>query len=64
LSHAYGFDPSTQQAFYGHPDEPDWKWDAIPESAQAVAKAFAIYHEKLDPGFVNLPVRVRNVATK
>jgi hypothetical protein len=61
LSHAYALDRNAGQAFLGAPGPQGWAWEPAAGAAPAIARALAIYRDKGDPAFVELPARYSDV---
>jgi hypothetical protein len=55
LSHGYAFDRTEGKAWYGSPGPQGWQWEPRPDSTRAVAALIAIYNDKADPDFVEVP---------
>lgn len=60
-SHAYAWDRANAKAYYGAPSARGWTWDPAPHAAKAVAELIAIYREKSDPHFVEVPAQFQHV---
>ncbi len=60
LSHGYALDRPAGKVWYGSPGSDGWKWEAVPDAADRVAGLMAVYHGKKDPGFVEVPVTLKN----
>ena len=59
LAQAYALDRVSGRAYLGHPGERGWVWDARPDLLDSVAKVMAIYKDKADPEYVELPATLR-----
>ncbi len=57
-SHGYALDRTGGKAYRGAPGAGGWNWSALPDGAGAVTQLIAIYREKSDPRFVEVPARV------
>jgi len=56
-SHGYALDRTEGKAYYGSPGARGWAWEPAPEAGKAVAELIAIYREKSDPQFIEVPAR-------
>ena len=57
-SHAYALDRAGGKAYFGSPGTEGWNWAAAPDAEKSVGKLIAIYRDKADPEFVEVPARV------
>lgn len=57
-SHAYAFDRAGGKAYFGSPGAQGWSWEPSPGSEKSVALLIAIYRDKADPQFVEVPAHV------
>lgn len=62
LGQGYALDRAANRAWIGRPAPEGWTWEAKPEAAPAVAALIATYQDKADPGFVDLPARLKPAA--
>jgi Protein of unknown function (DUF3450) len=58
LSHGYALDRVNGKTYFGHPGEKTWVWEPLPDQAEKVSALIAIYKDKADPVFVEVPARV------
>lgn len=59
LAEAYALDRVSGKAYLGFPGGPGWVWEAHPELVGPVSKLVAVYKDKADPEFVELPASLR-----
>jgi hypothetical protein len=59
LAQAYALDRNTGNAYLGFPGEQGWVWEAHPELVDPVSRLIAIYKDKADPEFVEIPASLR-----
>ena len=57
LSHAYAYDRTNRKAYFGHPGQSGWEWDARADAEAAVAQMLEIHREKSDPVYVAAPAQ-------
>lgn len=57
MSHGYALDRTESKAYYGSPSPRGWMWEPVPEAVKGVAELIAIYREKSDPQFIEVPAR-------
>jgi hypothetical protein len=57
-SHAYALDRSGAKAYLGSPGAQGWTWEPAPSAEKSIAQLIAIYREKADPEFVEVPAHV------
>ncbi|MEO6002562.1 MAG: DUF3450 family protein [Opitutus sp.] len=57
-SHGYAFDRAAGKAYLGSPSATGWTWTAAPGAEKSVAQLIAIYRDKADPQFVEIPAHV------
>lgn len=57
-SHGYALDRTEGKAYFGAPSPRGWTWEPAPEAAKPVAELIAIYREKSDPRFIEVPARL------
>lgn len=58
LGQAYALDRARHLAYLGLPGPDGWVWEPQPDAADAVDRLTAIYRDKADPAFVEVPARV------
>lgn len=58
-SHAYALDRSGGKAYLGVPGGKGWAWEPL-DAVAPVTELIAIYREKSDPHFVEVPARLRS----
>lgn len=58
LSHGYALDRVNGKTYFGHPGEAAWVWEPLPDQAEKISALIAIYQDKADPVFVEVPTRV------
>lgn len=64
LSHGYALDEPAGKAWLGAPGANGWTWEPRPDSASAIAKLIAIYHDQVDPEFVVAPASLRQLTAQ
>ncbi len=64
LSHGYALDRIGRTAYLGSPGPKGWAWEPRPEMAGAVAHLIAIYQDKEEPRFIEVPARVTAALAK
>ena len=57
-SHGYAFDRAASKAYFGSPGTTGWTWAPAPGAEKSVAQLIAIYRDKADPQFVEIPAHV------
>jgi len=57
-SHAYAFDRTGGKVYFGSPGATGWTWEPAPGAEKSVAQLIAIYRDKADPQFVEVPAHV------
>jgi Protein of unknown function (DUF3450) len=62
LSHGYALDRTAGKAWYGSPGPQGWQWESHPDAARPVAALMAIYNDKADPDFVEVPASLSHSA--
>jgi len=62
LSHAYALDRTNGKAYFGHPGESTWTWEALSKQTEKVASLLAIAKDKADPVLVEVPARVTELS--
>jgi hypothetical protein len=62
-SHAYALDRTTEKAYFGAPGAGGWSWQPMADAAKPVAELVAIYREKSDPRFVEVPAQISHALT-
>lgn len=63
-SHAYALDRAGGKAYFGSPGAQGWSWEPSPNGTQAFAQLMAIYRDKADPEFVEVPAHVSDALPK
>lgn len=58
LATGYAYDKSTGAVYQGGPANGRWEWSKLEKGADGVAQLIAIYKEKADPRFVEVPGRL------
>lgn len=58
LSHGYALDRVNGKTYFGHPGEQAWIWEPLPDQMEKISALIAIYKDKADPVFVEVPARV------
>ena len=58
LSHGYALDRVNGKTYFGHPGEKAWAWEPLADQAEKISALIAIYKDKADPVFVEVPARV------
>ncbi len=61
LSHAYALDRVTGSTWFGSPGPAGWRWEPLPDATQQVTRLIDVYHSKLEPRFVDVPARLKNI---
>ena len=64
LSHAYALDRVNGKSYFGHPGEPAWVWEPLPNQTEKISTLIAIYKDKADPVLVEVPARVTDFAAE
>jgi hypothetical protein len=59
LAEAYALDRVSGRAYVGFPGGQGWAWEPHPELIGPISKLVAIYKDKSDPEFVELPASLR-----
>ena len=59
LAEAYALDRVSGNAYLGFPGAQGWVWEAHPELVAPISKLVAVYKDKADPEFVELPASLR-----
>lgn len=59
LAQACALDRVSGKAYVGYPGERGWVWEARPELLKPVSRVIAIFKDKADPEFVELPASLR-----
>jgi hypothetical protein len=57
-SHAYALDRAGGKAYFGSPGAQGWNWEPAPGADRSIAQLIAIYRDKADPEFVEVPAHV------
>lgn len=57
-SHGYALDRTGGKAYFGSPGAQGWNWETAPGAEKSVAQLIAIYREKSDPQFVEVPAHL------
>ncbi|HEX2855511.1 MAG TPA: DUF3450 family protein [Opitutaceae bacterium] len=58
LSHGYALDRTSGKAYYGSPGEKAWTWEVLNGETERISTLIAIYKDKADPLFVDVPARI------
>ena len=61
-SHAYALDRAAGKAYFGSPGPQNWTWEPVPAAAKAVADLIAVYRDKADPHFIEVPAHFSNAS--
>jgi hypothetical protein len=59
LAEAYALDRVSGKAYLGFPGATGWVWEAHPELVGSISRMVAVYKDKADPEFVELPASLR-----
>lgn len=59
-SHGYALDRTAAKAYIGSPGAQGWAWEPAPNAEKSIAQLIAIYREKADPDFIQVPAHVSN----
>jgi hypothetical protein len=59
LAQAYALDRVSGKAYLGFPGDQGWVWESHPELVAPISRMVAIYKDKADPDFVELPASLR-----
>lgn len=62
LSHGYALDRAAGKAWLGSPASGEWRWERSANATHEVAELIAIYRDKADPSFVQVPAKLANSA--
>jgi len=62
LSHGYALDRGAHKAWLGAPAGGRWQWEPVPDAAE-VERLIAVYRDKADPNFVNVPAHLASIST-
>jgi hypothetical protein len=60
-SHAYALDRSGGKGYFGSPGAQGWTWEPAPGAEKSFSQLIAIYRDKADPQFVEVPAHVSDV---
>ncbi len=58
LNRAYALDRQAKKAWLGHSDQQGWRWDEHAEAVPAVERLIAVYNDKAEPAFIEVPAIV------
>lgn len=59
VAEAYALDHVSGMAYVGFPGGQGWVWEAHPELVGAVSRVVAVFKDRADPDFVELPASLR-----
>ncbi len=60
-SHAYALDRAGGKSYFGSPGAQGWTWEPAPGADKSTAQLIAIYRDKADPQFIEVPAHISDV---